>query len=114
MLRDRRRVLERMRWGVVAGFHKSTIKEWKAASYNTRSETVETSGLWNRIWKRNRCLIPVRGFYEWYHTPGAKKSTPPQPYFFTDANGAPALAIAAIFDRWNAPKTRAASCCHAR
>jgi putative SOS response-associated peptidase YedK len=49
-------------------------------------------------------LIPVSGFYEWYHTPGAKKGTPPQPYYFTDAQGAPALTIAGIFDRWCDPE----------
>ena len=104
MLRDGRRVLERMRWGIVPAFHQGTIKQWRAATYNTRDDTVEKSGLWRKIWKRNRCLIPVSGFYEWYHTPGAKKGTPPQPYYFTDAHGAPALSIAGIFDRWNDPE----------
>jgi putative SOS response-associated peptidase YedK len=46
----------------------------------------------------------VSGFYEWYHAPGAKKGTPPQPYYFTHAHGAPALTIAGIFDRWNDPE----------
>jgi putative SOS response-associated peptidase YedK len=102
--RDGKRVLERMRWGVIAGFHKGTIKQWKAATYNTRDDTVEKSGLWRKIWKRNRCLIPVSGFHEWYHTPGAKKGTPPQPYYFSGPHGAPAQTIAAIFDRWNDPE----------
>jgi putative SOS response-associated peptidase YedK len=104
MLREGKRVLERMRWGLIPPFHKGTIKQWKAATYNTRDDSVETSGLWKRIWKRNRCLIPVAGFYEWYHEPGAKKGTPPQPYYFTDANGAAALSVAAIFDRWKDPE----------
>lgn len=104
MLRDGHRVLERMRWGIVPGFHKGKLKEYRASTYNTRDDTVETSSLWKRIWKRNRCLIPVSGFYEWHHEPGAKKGTPPQPYYFTDAHGAPALTIAGIFDRWNDPE----------
>ena len=107
MLRDGRRVLERMRWGVVPSYHKGMIAEWtkkKISTYNTRDDSVQKSGLWKRIWTRNRCLIPVSGFYEWYHTPGAKKGTPPQSYYFTDAHGAPALTIAGIFDRWNNPE----------
>jgi putative SOS response-associated peptidase YedK len=104
VLREGKRVLERMRWGVIPGFHKGTIKEFRAATYNTRDDTVEKSGLWKRIWKRNRCLIPVSGFYEWYHRPGKPKKEPPQPYYFTDANGSPALTIAGIFDSWRDPE----------
>jgi putative SOS response-associated peptidase YedK len=104
MLRDGRRVLERMRWGIIPHKHKGTIKDHKLSTYNTRSEKVETSWTFAKIWQRHRCLIPVSGFYEWYHTPGAKKGTPPQPYYFTDAHGAPALTIAGIFDRWNDPE----------
>jgi putative SOS response-associated peptidase YedK len=104
MLRDGKRVLERMRWGIIPAFHKGTIKQWKAATYNTRDDTVEKSGLWRKIWKRNRCLIPVSGFYEWHHREGKPKKEPPQPYYFTDAHGAPALSIAGIFDRWNDPE----------
>jgi putative SOS response-associated peptidase YedK len=73
--RDGRRVLERMRWGIIPHKHKGTIKDHKLSTYNTRSEKVETSWTFAKIWQRNRCLIPVSGFYEWYHTPGAKKGT---------------------------------------
>jgi putative SOS response-associated peptidase YedK len=38
MLRDGKRVLERMRWWLIPWFHKGTIKEWKRATYNTRSD----------------------------------------------------------------------------
>jgi putative SOS response-associated peptidase YedK len=76
----------------------------RAATYNTRDNTVEKSGLWRKIWKRNRCLIPVSGFYDWHHREGKPKKEPPQPYYFTDAHGAPALTIAGIFDRWNDPE----------
>jgi putative SOS response-associated peptidase YedK len=103
MLRDDKRVLERMRWWLIPWFHKGTIKEWKRTTYNTRSDNLDAP-TWRGIWKKNRCLIPVSGFYEWYHTPGAKKGTPPQPYYFTAANGSPALAIAGIFDRWKDPE----------
>src|SRR5688572_29790530 len=104
MLRDGKRVLERMRWGLIPNFHRGTIKQHKLSTYNTRSEGVETARTFRNIWKKNRCLIPVSGFYEWYHAPEASKGTPPQPYYFTAADGSPGLAIAGIFDRWNDPE----------
>ena len=104
MLRDGKRVLERMRWGLIPSFHRGTIKQHKLSTYNTRSEGVETARSFRNIWQKNRCLIPVSGFYEWYHAPEARKGTPPQPYYFTAADGSPALAIAGIFDRWNDPE----------
>jgi putative SOS response-associated peptidase YedK len=45
MHRDGKRVFERMRWGIVPSFRRST--------YNTRDDTVEKSELWKRIWRQN-------------------------------------------------------------
>jgi putative SOS response-associated peptidase YedK len=107
MLRDGKRVLERMRWGIVPAFHKGTLADWvklRRSTYNTRTDNVEKSGLWKKIWKRNRCLIPVSGFYEWHWNDPNDKKEKPQPYYFTAADGSPALTIAAIFDRWNDPE----------
>jgi putative SOS response-associated peptidase YedK len=89
MLRDGKRVLERMRWGIIPHKHNGTIKDHKLSTHNTRSESVETSWTFGKIWQRHRCLIPVSGFYEWHHREGKPKKEPPQPYYFTDAHGAP-------------------------
>ena len=37
-----------MRWGIIPMFHKATIKTWKAATYDTHSDKIETG-----IWKNN-------------------------------------------------------------
>jgi len=101
--RDGKRAFERMRWGIIPFFHKKTIKDWKVATFNARTETIEVKPTFRGIWKRNRCLMPVSGYYEWHHMPGAKKGTPPQPYYFTARDGTPILTIAGIWDRWNDP-----------
>ncbi len=103
VLRDGKRRFERMRWGIIPYFHKKTMKDWKVATFNARTETIEVKPTFRGIWTRSRCLMPVSGYYEWHHTPGAKKGTPPQPYYFTARDGSPILTIAGIWDRWSDP-----------
>jgi putative SOS response-associated peptidase YedK len=51
--------------------------------------------MFRSAFKRNRCLIPVSGYYEWQDTPGGK-----QPWYFTAKDGSPALTIAGLWDEW--------------
>src|SRR5262249_13687495 len=44
--------------------------------------------------KRNRCLIPASGYFEW-HTVGKDK----QPYYFTPRNGS-VLTFAGLWETW--------------
>ncbi len=50
--------------------------------------------------KRNRCLIPVSGYFEWQDTSGGK-----QPWYFTSSDGSPALTIAGLWDEWQDKET---------
>jgi len=67
----------------------------KLATFNARAETVATKPMFRSAFKRNRCLIPVSGYYEWQDTPGGK-----QPCYFTARDGSPALTIAGLWDEW--------------
>ena len=67
----------------------------KPATFNVRAETVATEPMFRSAFKRNRCLIPVSGYYEWQHTQGGK-----QPWYFTARNGSPVLTIAGLWDEW--------------
>jgi putative SOS response-associated peptidase YedK len=59
-----------------------------------RAEAVETKPFFRDAFKRNRCLIPVSGYYEWQTTPGGK-----QPWYFTAADGS-LLTAAGLWDEW--------------
>jgi putative SOS response-associated peptidase YedK len=61
---------------------------------------VTTKPFFQDAFKRSRCLIPVSGYYEWQDTPDGK-----QPWYFTARDGAPALAVAGLWDEWKNPET---------
>jgi putative SOS response-associated peptidase YedK len=96
-----RRELVPMRWGLVPFFHKGTLKEFRAATFNARVETIDAAPTFRPAFnKGRRCIIPISGFYEWT---GDKKDR--QPHYFTAADGAPVMALAGLWERWNDPDT---------
>lgn len=54
--------LDRGRWWLVPFFAKEMPK---AAMFNARIETVDTSGAFREAFKSRRCLIPADGYFEW-------------------------------------------------
>src|SRR5262249_49526186 len=57
--------------------------------------------------KRQRCLIPASGFYEWQVVPGQKKK---QPYMIRRKDGEP-LAFAGLWEHWSKGAEPLDSCC---
>jgi putative SOS response-associated peptidase YedK len=88
-----------MRWGLGPSWWSKPLKELKLATFNARAETVTTRPLFRGAFKRNRCLIPVPGYYEWQDTPNGK-----QPYYFTRQDGQP-ITIAGLWDEWHDKST---------
>lgn len=70
---DGKRWLERMRWGLVPSWWSKPLKELKLATFNARAETVATKPFFRGPFKRNRCLIPLSGYFEWQDTPSGKQ-----------------------------------------
>lgn len=96
---DEGRVLRKARWGLVPGWHKGGLKDFKLATFNARVETVETSGTFKHAYRRRRCIIPASGFFEWT---GEKKER--IPHFFSAADGE-LLAFAGLWENWRDPDT---------
>ena len=53
----------------------------KYSTFNARVESVATASSFREPFKRRRCLIPARGWYEWQDLPQGK-----QPWFFHSAD----------------------------
>jgi putative SOS response-associated peptidase YedK len=82
-----------MRWGLIPGWWKKTAKE-VPSTFNARAETVAGKPMFRSVFKRNRCIVPASGYYEWRAIAGGK-----QPYFISAADGS-VLAIAGLWDEW--------------
>jgi putative SOS response-associated peptidase YedK len=70
------RSLERMRWGYKPAWMKGFRQP---PPINARAETLLDRPLFRGAVRRNRCIIPASGFYEWQTVPGAKLK---QPWYF--------------------------------
>ena len=61
--------------------------------FNAKSETAATLPSFREPYKRQRCVVPVSGFYEWARRQGHK-----QAYFYgVEKTG---LLLAGLWDRW--------------
>ena len=87
-----------MRWGLIPSWWKKSAKEIPA-TFNARAETLADKPMFRDAFKRNRCLIPASGYYEWLATPTGK-----QPYYYTARDGL-ALTFAGLWDEWKDRET---------
>ncbi|MFK4729449.1 SOS response-associated peptidase [Agromyces mediolanus] len=56
----------------VWNFRPSFMTESKRPQFNSRIETVATNGLWKGAFAQGRCIVPMRGYYEWTGEAGKK------------------------------------------
>src|SRR5262245_46922658 len=60
---DSERQLEEMRWQLVPYFEPAFTT--KLSTINAKSETVFDSSLFGPLVVRQRCIVPLSGFFEW-------------------------------------------------
>lgn len=96
---DKRRELSMMRWGLVPPWAKDMAIG--ARLINARAETVAEKPSFRAAYRRQRCLIPADGFYEWQKRPGGAK----QPYRITLKDQQP-FAFAGLWERWDKASDR--------
>lgn len=65
-------------WGLIPSFAKSEekAKELANMTLNARSDTIHQKPSFKNSIKKNRCILPLDGFYEWQHNGKLK-----QPYY---------------------------------
>jgi putative SOS response-associated peptidase YedK len=68
---DGRRVLTRLRWGLIPSW--ADDPNSGPQLINARAETVATKPAFRSAFRRRRCLIPASGFYEWRREGGTKQ-----------------------------------------
>ena len=83
-----------MRWQLIPRWWKKPLKALPA-TFNARAETIAEKPMFRDAFKRNRCLIPASGYFEWQTTADGK-----QPYYITPRNGS-VLTIAGLWEDWH-------------
>lgn len=88
-------------WGLIPHWAKDveTAEMIRRGTYNARSETIHKKASFRESFKRKRCWVISRGFYEWQHTSKEKI-----PWYIQSANSA-IFAFAGIYDNWQNPET---------
>ena len=101
--REHRRVLSRVRWGLVPSWAKDpSIGD---RMINARADGLAEKPAYKRPFAKKRCLIPADGFYEWrvVGPPRTPKGRPQkQPMFIHRRDGEP-MAFAGLWDVWKIP-----------
>jgi putative SOS response-associated peptidase YedK len=102
---SRRRVLSRIRWGLVPAWAK--VPSVGDRMINARAETLRRSSAYQVAFEKRRCLIPADGFYEWEKLPPAPGATRGrrQPYLIHRRDGEP-MAFAGLWAVWKVPEAQ--------
>ncbi|MEY5144911.1 MAG: hypothetical protein RL745_278 [Actinomycetota bacterium] len=111
IVKDEQSALQRIRhldvamWGLVPRWAADMSIGAKMA--NARCETVATKPSFRAAFARQRCLIPVDGWYEWAAADmsvPARIRPPKQPYYFrAGTDRSVSAALAGIYEWWRDP-----------
>jgi len=91
------RVANMARWGFIPSWRR--VGDEGPEPINARSESVGTSRLFAPALRRQRCIVPVVGYYEWQVVPGRRAK---RPYFIHPATG-DSFGLAGLWSRWAPP-----------
>ena len=81
-----------MRWGLIPHWVKDTKK--LPLLFNARAESLATKPMFKHAFRRQRCLIPASGFYEWKQCCQMAKANKP---FYISAKDGP-LSFAGLWE----------------
>ena len=87
-----------MRWGLIPSWAKDRSK--LASMINARVETVATRRAYRVPVRRQRCLIPADGFYEWGPSDLSRGQRTP---FWVSLRTPEPFAMAGLWSRWQPP-----------
>jgi putative SOS response-associated peptidase YedK len=89
------------KWGLIPSNTRdlNQAEEIRLKTFNARAESLDTKTSFSNSFKSRRCIVPVRGFFEWQHT-GNKKI----PWYIYNSNG-DIITLAGLYDHWTESST---------
>lgn len=94
---DGARRLRALRWGLVPKWAKDTSSRNQLV--NLRAETAGSKPTFKRLLARQRCIIPIDGFYEWQDMGKGQRK---QPIYITARDQQP-IALGGLWETWRDP-----------
>jgi len=88
--------LRLFRWGLIPSWaeDEKAANEIMVKTFNARSETIDTKPAFRESFISRRCLVPVRGFFEWQHIGGRKIP------WYISLHDEDIFSLAGIWDSW--------------
>jgi len=88
--------IQLLKWGLIPAWTKSIEEANKIRykTFNARSESITAKPSFSSSFRSKRCIIPVKGFFEWQHV--ENKKIPWYIYHFENE----VLSIAGLYDDW--------------
>jgi putative SOS response-associated peptidase YedK len=92
----RRDKIQLLKWGLIPGWTRSLddANAIRFKTFNARSESIQNKPSFSASFKSRRCIIPVKGFFEWQHISNEK--IPWYIYHFEDE----IMSLAGLYDEW--------------
>jgi putative SOS response-associated peptidase YedK len=88
--------IQLFRWGLIPSWTR-TIADANAIrfkTFNARAESIDAKPSFSTSFKTRRCIIPVRGFFEWQHA--GKEKIP----WYICHTGNEIISFAGLYDEW--------------
>jgi putative SOS response-associated peptidase YedK len=89
-------ILRLLKWGLIPSWTRNiddaNIIRYK--TFNARSESIDEKPSFSSSFRSKRCIVPVKGFFEWQHVGNEKIPW----YIYHSENEI--LSIAGIYDKW--------------
>ena len=87
-----------MRWGLIPKWSKEFKSKY--ATFNARIESIKSKPSYQNAWRqRQRCVIPMSGYYEWRNGDNNTGTPQKQAFYISDLNDGLLLA-AGIYEIW--------------
>lgn len=88
--------LKVLTWGLIPAWTRNPedANEIRYKTFNARSESIDSKPSFSSSFKTKRCIVPLRGFFEWQHV-GKEKV----PWYIYHADNE-CLSVAGLYDEW--------------
>jgi len=93
--------IQLLKWGLIPSWVKTAenADEIRYKTFNARADSIDSKPSFSGSFRSKRCLIPVKGFYEWQHA-GSKKI----PWYIHRADD-DIISLAGLWDEWVESRT---------